>query len=187
MIIPKKKVNGLPHLEIKDFDKMQQLKLYSEICMSGYPSGEQSLTVDKEYGIRFSPIIQFGHITGFMPIDDIRVPWGIQTDIIGAGGSSGSALTDSSDGKVIGIAQRVLQCGINGIYTEFSNKNDCGEVTRRRMVTGKANIGLVYGITAYSFFGLPDIVKMCHEKGMSLTSFNRKYTALHPLGSKVSS
>ena len=69
--------------------------------MSGYPSGEQSLTVDKEYGIRFSPIIQFGHITGFMPIDYIRVPWGIQTDIIGAGGSSGSALTDSSDGKVI--------------------------------------------------------------------------------------
>ena len=53
--------------------------------MSGYPSGEQSLTVDKEYGIRFTPIIQFGHITGFMPIDDIRVPWGIQTDIIGAG------------------------------------------------------------------------------------------------------
>lgn len=48
-----------------------------------------------------NPIIQFGHIVGLMPYDESSAPWGIQTDIVAVGGSSGSPIVDPNNGEVI--------------------------------------------------------------------------------------
>ena len=53
---------------------MQQVHIYHEVSICGYPSGEYSLDIAKRYGLRFSPVMQFGRITSLMPIDDIRAP-----------------------------------------------------------------------------------------------------------------
>lgn len=89
------------------------LKLYEEICMCGYPSGRISINLYKnnhEDGIelRLSPVFQFGRIAGLFPTDDNPNPWGIQTDIIAMGGSSGSPIVNPNSGEVLGMAQDVI-------------------------------------------------------------------------------
>ena len=114
-----------------------------------------------------------------MPIDYFRFPWGIQTDIIGAGGSSGSAIVDPCDGKIIGIAQRVLQAAIWGIYTGFSSDPDGTIKKKHGYVSGNANIGLVYGVAAYSFSKIPETVKRSRDAGTPLNFFNIASSGLH--------
>lgn len=164
---------------MKNFDSMQQVQVYHEICMCGYPSGEYSLAIARRYGLRFSPVMQFGRITSLMPIDDIRAPWGLQTDIIGTGGSSGSAIVDPSDGKVVGIAQQVLPCGIMGIYKEFTHAEDGSIRKKDRIVSGKAKIGLVYGITSYYLFGLGKGVMKSRESGVSVNIHEFKTSSMY--------
>jgi hypothetical protein len=54
------------------------------MVMCGYPSGDESLDIFMRYrGLRVRHIIQFGHITGLMPTDDVMIPWGVQTNIMG--------------------------------------------------------------------------------------------------------
>jgi hypothetical protein len=178
VIIPRD-VSDLPFLEMKNFERMQHVSLYHEICMCGYPSGEHSLDIAKAYGLRFSPVTQFGHITSFMPIDDIRAPWGLQTDIVGTGGSSGSAIVDLLDGKVVGIAQRVLPCGIGGIYKEIIPTED-GEIRKKdRVISGQAKIGLVYGITSHYLFGLAEDIRKCREAGIPIDIHQFKTSSMH--------
>jgi hypothetical protein len=116
VIIPGDGVNdigGTPFLDIKQ--PPSRLDLYQNAVMCGYPSGDESFDMFRRHrGLRLSPIIQFGHITGLMPTDEIKTPWGMQTDIIGTGGSSGSAIVDPTDGCVVGIAQNVFTGGIGG-------------------------------------------------------------------------
>lgn len=88
-----------------------QLELYDEIVICGYPSGKLSLILYKNgdgEGIRLSPIIQSGRIAGLMPHDESPKPWGIQTDIVAVGGSSGSPILDPSSREIIGMAQQVI-------------------------------------------------------------------------------
>jgi hypothetical protein len=107
------------------------------------------------------------------------LPWGLQTDIIGTGGSSGSAIVDPSDGKVVGIAQRVLPCGIMGIYKEFV-RTQGGEIrTMDRTISGKAKIGLGYGITSHYLFGLGESVKRSREAGTSVNVHQFKTSSMH--------
>ncbi len=43
-----------------------------------------------------------------MPHDESPKPWGIQTDIVAVGGSSGSPILDPNSREVIGMAQHVI-------------------------------------------------------------------------------
>lgn len=89
------------------------------------------------FGLRFSPIIQVGRIAGFMPTDTAAIPYGLQTDIIGTGGSSGSPIVDTS----VGIAQQVIQAGV---VVNSSPKKTFVEV----------NMGLVYGLSNHVLHGI---------------------------------
>jgi len=155
---------SVPYLEIKNFDNSV---LYKDIIMCGYPSG--NLSLGKNDSLRLSAIIQFGRVTGLMPTDTYPVPWGIQTDIVGTGGSSGSPLLDPSDSKVIGIAQKVLPTSAEGHFLGFMRD---GEENIKK-VTGKfaagVKIGLVYGNTSQYFIQLPEMVKQNHDTGIEDT------------------
>ena len=82
-------------------------------------------------GIRLSPVIQFGRIVSLFPVDNTPVPNGFQTDVIGTGGSSGSAIVDSK-GDVVGIALEVFGADVM----------EGNESTRYT-----ARVRLVYGLT----------------------------------------
>lgn len=140
--------DDLPFLEIK---KPEKLNLYDEIVMCGYPSGDQSLDLKRKFsGIRFSPIMQFGKISGLMPSDNSPEPYGVQTDIVGTGGSSGSPIVDPEEGNVIGIAQQVILAGVN---------------TNDKSIYGTARVGLVYGVTNHLLYKLTENVSAFLEKG----------------------
>jgi S1-C subfamily serine protease len=77
------------------------------------------LDISKRHGLRLTPLMQFGHISGFLPTDEAWYPYALQTDIIGTGGSSGSPIVDPYDGKVVGISQNVIISSISGIGKGF--------------------------------------------------------------------
>jgi len=164
--IPKDYSKTVPFLEIKN---PSSSNLYHEIIMSGYPGGDKSLNINENDGMRLSPITQFGRITGFMPTDNTPIPWGLQTDIIGTGGSSGSPLVDLSDGKVVGIAQKVLSSTVEGKFKGFTKDSIPKNITGIFNATTK--IGLVYGITSFYFKGLHEKVKEDYEKGVEKTQY----------------
>lgn len=120
--------HNLPYLEVEP----SKNEITDEILMCGYPGGDQtfSLTRSDDFGMRVSPVLQFGRISGFMAHDTDPTPYGIQTDIIGNDGSSGSPIINTKDGKVIGLAESVLLS-----YFESYDKT----------VSGKAKLGLVWG------------------------------------------
>lgn len=129
---------------IPDCDPLEisntHLELYNEVAICGYPSGDFTLDFEgQRMGLRFSPNFQKGLITGYMPFDDAPNPYGIQTDIIGVGGSSGSPLFDPNDGKVVGIAQQVIPA-----TTEVDIKLDSEKILKGY---GWAKTGQVYGVT----------------------------------------
>ena len=102
-----------------------QLELYHDIAMCGYPSGRLSLILYRNgdgVGMPMNPIIQFGHIVGLMPYDESSAPWGIQTDIVAVGGSSGSPIIDPNNGEVIGMAQQVIST-MTTVYKEGMPSN----------------------------------------------------------------
>lgn len=118
----------IPFLGIRE---PSSLELYEDVAMCGYPSGMQSLNWSTSYiGARFSPLVQFGKIVNFLPTDDSPIANGIQTDIIGTGGSSGSAIVDIQ-GNVVGIALEVMKAGVleGNSPTRYAT-----------------NVGLVYGL-----------------------------------------
>lgn len=124
-----------PFLTLKKPDK---LEVYDNIMICGYPGGAGSFNLsDFESGIRMSPQIQTGKISSTMPLDDVFNPTGIQTDIIGTGGTSGSPIVRVNDGEVIGIAQRVISSGV---------------INKEKQLVGSAQIGLVFGISNYVLY-----------------------------------
>lgn len=133
---------NLPHLKFKEPSK---LELYSELLICGYPGGNMTFNLDKKHGIRTSPLVQTGRISSLMPSDNTRQPVGIQTDIIGTGGSSGAPIVDANDETVIGITQKA----IGTMVVDEDNK-----------VLGSTNIGLTWGISNYLLYHMvPRMIK----------------------------
>jgi len=175
LIIPREQgeyqeVKDIRHLEMKN--KPFRPRLYDKMCICGFPGGAQSLQLQREYGMRFSPTLQFGHLTGLMPFDEIKNPYGIQTDIVATGGSSGSAIVDAEDGKVVGIAQKVFVADIAGQTNPQTLGN--GILTLNPIsLTGTAKVGLVYGASSNIFAQLPEIAKENYERNTPIS--------MHPL------
>lgn len=96
----------VPYLNIME----KNPELYQEIVICGYPDPSTSLQIkqNKISGIRYSPVSQFGHISAFLPLDSHPNPYGIQTDLIGTGGSSGSPIVTKDRCEVVGLAQQVI-------------------------------------------------------------------------------
>ena len=148
--------------------KATRLKLYDEIVICGYPSGRISLVLYRNkhedgMGIQLRPIIQYGRVAGLMPDDDSNNPWGIQTDIIAMGGSSGSPIIDPSSGEVIGMAQQVIAT-MTTVDKEGMPSN-LYELTKGPLY-GIAPIGLAFGVTNQILSPLPNISKNYFENGL---------------------
>lgn len=126
-----------------------------EILLCGYPGGFQTFSMNKskDIGIRFSPVLQYGRISGFMPNDEDPINYGIQTDIVGTEGSSGSPIINQKDCKVIGLAQSVL-------YSYFQ--------TDDKTLSGKAKIGLVWGTSNLILSVVANAVKVYFETGENI-------------------
>jgi hypothetical protein len=148
--------------------KPSPLKLYEEIAMCGYPSGRISLNLYKNnhedaIGIRLSPVFQFGRIAGLFPTDDNQNPWGIQTDIIAMGGSSGSPIVNPNSGEVLGMAQDVIATMTT--VDKYGMPPSLYELTKGPLY-GIAPIGLAYGVSNQILRLLPSIAKNYFEKNL---------------------
>jgi len=147
--------------------KPRKIELYEKIFVCGYPGGNATFNLaDFETGIRLSPQFQTGHVSSVMPIDDVVNPTGIQTDIIGTGGSSGSPIIDSN-GEVIGVAQNVIASGVVSLEKQDE-------------LFGFAQIGLIFGISNYGLFAtmnalLEQMKKELSEEGILKPEFKKKY------------
>jgi hypothetical protein len=142
-----------------------QLELYHDIAMCGYPSGRLSLILYRNgdgVGMPMNPIIQFGHIVGLMPYDESSAPWGIQTDIVAVGGSSGSPIIDPNNGEVIGMAQQVIST-MTTVYKEGMPSN-LYKLTKGPLY-GVAPLGLAYGVSNMVLSLLPNVSKNYFERG----------------------
>jgi len=145
-----------------------RLKLYEEIAMCGYPSGRISLILYKNdnedaIGIRLSPVIQFGRIVGLFPTDDNPNPWGIQTDIIAMGGSSGSPIVEQNSAEVLGMAQDVIATMTT--VDKYGMPLSLYELTKGPLY-GIAPIGLAYGVSNQILSLLPSVAKNYFEKNL---------------------
>lgn len=138
-------IHDLEHLELKK----TQLNVYDEIFMCGYPKGTFVVKQHSLGTTRTSPSLQTGRISTVFPYDGTIEPEGIQTDIVGTGGSSGSPIVDANDGKVIAIAQNVL--GVSVTKKELVNDNG----TRKWIevdegdILYSGNTGLTFGVTMF--------------------------------------
>lgn len=147
--------------------KPSKIELDDEIAICGYPGGSGTFNFeDLETGVRLSPQLQTGNVSGVMPMDDVTKPTGIQTDIIGTGGSSGSPIVNANDGEVIGLAQRVLSSPVSTLD--------------QKGLMGLAQIGLVFGVANYGFYAaVNDVVsrmkKELDETGRLKPEFKEKY------------
>lgn len=181
--IPNEKVS-VPYLTFKQDAKTS---LYDEICITGYPAGGQSLDPQKKFGgMRFNPVVQFGHISGYMPHDNSPMPYGLQTDIVGTAGSSGSPIVELKTGNVLGFAQRVFTSDINFTIPSL----DLTESLRTEKIdaSGTAKIGLIYGLTTFQFPDFPDKLKAFVEDNVPLyvkfRSTNLRINELRKTGNK---
>ncbi|MDP9288192.1 MAG: serine protease [Thermoproteota archaeon] len=144
-------LGGTPYVSLRK--PSMRVSLYTDVIMCGYPAGDESLDMFRKHrGLRLSPIIQFGHLTGLMPTDDVDIPWGIQT-----GSSSGSAIIDSIDSTVVGIAQNVFTAGVTA-YTAPLYSGDA-EGSKAVPIFGKAKMGLVYGTSFHQFHDILDRIQ----------------------------
>lgn len=148
--------------------KPSPLNLYEEIAMCGYPSGRISLILYKNNhedatGIRLSPVIQFGRIAGLFPTDDNPNPWGIQTDIIAMGGSSGSPIVNPNSGELLGMAQDVIATMTT--VDKYGMPPSLYELTKGPLY-GIAPIGLAYGVSNQILSLLPSVAKNYFEKNL---------------------
>jgi len=124
------RVLGKDKFSFLEFNKPTKINVFDSILMCGYPMISESIVLYSEENTRWSPILQKGIISSLLPVDESEKPYGIQTDIIGTSGSSGSPIVNANTGVVLGIAQKVLTAEINN--------------TRN-----KAKIGLTYGVSNF--------------------------------------
>ncbi len=136
------RVLGKDKFSFLEFNKPTKINVFDSILMCGYPMISESIVLYSEEHVRWSPVLQKGIISSLLPIDESEKPYGIQTDIIGTGGSSGSPIINANTGDVLGIAQKVLTAEINNAQN-------------------KAKIGLTYGVS--NFFVADAITDMIAE------------------------
>lgn len=147
-----------PFLKIRKESPIENaIEIGKEVVLCGYPAGEQSLSlrVTKDIGLRFSPVMQFGHIAALLPSDD-SLPYGIQTDILSTGGSSGSPIVSLETGEVMAIAQKIIVTYAAVDVPEKAQKR----VRLPNTLPGFAHIGIVWG---NSFNMFSDVVNMTAE------------------------
>lgn len=137
-------IHDLEHLELKK----TSLNVYDEIFMCGYPKGTFVVKQHKLGTTRTSPSLQTGRISTVFPYDGTIEPEGVQTDIVGTGGSSGSPIVDANDGRVIAIAQNVLGVSV----TKDELVNDGGSPKWVRKDVGKGDTGLTFGVTMFFMY-----------------------------------
>jgi hypothetical protein len=142
-ILNPKKSDNRPFLEINE---KNEIKIFDRIFLCGYPSGEQTMDLLAKFkGVRFSPVLQFGQVTGMMPTDETPLPVGMQTDIVTGIGSFGSPILDAKNGKVVGIANGLIKTDISGyIFYKFF-KDGKREINKLKF-DGQANLGCIHGI-----------------------------------------
>ena len=134
------RVEGNNKYDFLNFMNVSKIDVLDPIMMCGYPMISQSIDVNSEFEKRWSPILQPGIISSLLPTDNTTRPYGIQTNIVGTGGSSGSPIVNYDSGDVVGMAQKVLTA----------------EISQTQQT---AKIGLTYGISNYFVAdALPDII-----------------------------
>ncbi len=134
-------------LDILKIKPPTKLNVYDEVFMCGYPKNTLTIKSDEPSSMtRTSPVLQTGRISTIFPNDETPEPEGIQTDIIGTGGSSGSPIINADDGEVIAIAQNVLGVSVNQFYRENSESRVI------KKFIGIGDTGLIYGITTYFIY-----------------------------------
>ncbi len=112
------RVLGKDKFSFLEFNKPTKINVFDSILMCGYPMISESIVLYSEEHVRWSPVLQKGIISSLLPIDESEKPYGIQTDIIGTGGSSGSPIINANTGDVLGIAQKVLLAEINNVQNK---------------------------------------------------------------------
>lgn len=165
-----------PFLKIrKNISVENMIDIGHEVVLCGYPAGEQSLSlkVTKDMGLRFSPVMQFGHIAALLPFDDV-IPYGIQTDILSTGGSSGSPIVSIETGEVMSIAQKIIVTYAGVDIPEKAQK----KARLPDTLDGFAHIGIVWGD---SFNMFSDVVNMTAKNfSDGINGFaNYNYTRAH--------
>lgn len=175
-----------PDFHALEIRSPHQFNLLDEIAMCGYPRGEHTLDIKGErIGVRYSPILQMGRIGGLLPMDAAEKPYGIQTDIIGVGGSSGSPILDPNDGSIIGIAQKVIPASVTVDVTDYKDINMKG--------FGDAKIGQTYGITNHILHPMVEGIRKHFETGKDIDAkidvtglhFNYVNRKTRPLQEKI--
>lgn len=174
-IIPSR--SKYPFLKIKQIVDLTapHLDIGHEVVMCGYPAGEESLSlkIDAYHGYRFSPVMQFGHISALLPSDD-AIPYGIQTDILSTGGSSGSPIVSIETGEVIGLAQKIISTyAAVGVPEKAQHR-----VKMPDKLEGFAHIGIVYGDSYHMLGDIPNLTKDSFEdgdKGISHASYSKVF------------
>ena len=148
--------------------KPSKIDVLSEIVVCGYPAGSGTFNVfDPQRGLRFSPLAQVGKVAAIMPIDDVLRPTGIQTDIVGTGGSSGSPIVRIEDENVIGIIQSVISAPVVTLQKEE--------------LIAKGQIGLMSGISNFVLYagikvGLEQMKEELDENGRLKEEYQKKYS-----------
>lgn len=169
-----------PFLKIRKVDDPieHKLNIGDQIVLCGYPAGEQSLSfvVDKYIGLRFSAVMQFGHIAALLPFDD-AIPYGIQTDILSTGGSSGSPIVSVETGEVISIAQKIILTPAMVDVPEKAQKR----VRMPKQLEGFAHIGIIWGDSFNMFSDVPNMTKEDFSKGLNgLTHYTHSKAFVRP-------
>lgn len=101
-----------------------------------------------------------------MPFDEIKYPVGLQTDIVGTGGSSGSPIVDVITEEVVGLAQNVFSTIVSG----ETNQVDVGISINPIPISSSATIGLTYGVCSNTFFNLPKIAGHSYKNNIPISS-----------------
>lgn len=142
-----------PFLKIR---KDWELQIGEEIAMCGFPGGNDTLSFEVHAitGLRGSPVMQFGHIAALLPFDDTK-SYGIQTDIISAGGSSGSPIISIETGEVVGIVQKIIPTYARVKIPENVQK----KIKKLEYLEGSAHIGLIYGDSCNMISDIPNMTK----------------------------
>jgi hypothetical protein len=66
-----------------------------------------------------------------------------------------------------------------GIYKEFTRTED-GKIQKKdRIISGKAKIGLIYGITSHYLFGLGEGVQRSRESGLPINIHQFRTSSMH--------
>lgn len=166
-----------PFLKIRQVQDLTEprLDIGESVVLCGYPGGEESLSIkiDALRGYRYSPVMQFGHISALLPTDD-SIPYGIQTDILTTGGSSGSPIVSIDTGEVIGLAQKIISTYAAVEVPEKAQRR----VRMPEILEGFAHVGIVYGDSYHMIADIPNMTNDNFEMGvnsMSTSSYSKVF------------